>query len=74
MIDTVSVLLDPENHQRDWDEVLQYALMAYRSSVQESTGESPHMMMYGEDIVLPVDLYTMPMESEKDNELTTDYA
>lgn len=74
MIDTVAVLLDPEKHQRDWDEVLQYALMAYRSSVQESTGESPHMMMYGEDMVLPIDLYSSPVNQEHETELRTDYA
>ncbi len=33
MLDTVTVLLDPVKHQQDWDEVLPYAIMAYRSSV-----------------------------------------
>jgi hypothetical protein len=73
MMDTVAVLIDPENDQKDWDEVLQYALMAYRSSVQESTGESPHMMMYGENMTLPVDLFSFPSEPEQDKDLRTDY-
>ena len=73
MMNTVAVLIDPDNHQKDWDEVLPYALMAYRSSVQESTGESPHMMMYGENITLPVDLYSFPVEPEQDKDLKTDF-
>ncbi|CAG2198006.1 unnamed protein product [Mytilus edulis] len=34
-------------HQKDWDEHLQLALMAYRSSDHESTGFSPSMLMFG---------------------------
>jgi hypothetical protein len=76
MLDTVSVLLDPERRQQDWDEVLPYALMAYRSAVQESTGETPHAMMYGEEMTLPVDLTSTPVETAEDQDAscTTDYA
>ena len=35
-------------------------MLAYRSSVQESTGESPAMMMLGREITLPVDLMLPP--------------
>ena len=73
MLDTVSVLMDPFKHQRDWDAVLPFALMAYRSAVQESTQETPHAMLYGEEMVLPIDLGKAPV-NEKDAELTTDYA
>ncbi|CAG2215711.1 unnamed protein product [Mytilus edulis] len=38
------------------DKHLQLALMAYRSSEHESTGFSPSMLMFGREIVLPVDL------------------
>ena len=31
-------------------------MLAYRSAVQESTGESPSMMMLGREITLPVDI------------------
>ena len=56
MLDTVSVLLDPYKHQRDWDVFIPFALMAYRSSVQEATNETPHAMLYGEEMVLPIDM------------------
>ena len=37
----------------DWDDRLPYVLLAYRCSVQESTGESPFFMLYGRDPQLP---------------------
>ena len=73
MLDTISVLLDPYKHQRDWDVVLPFALMAYRSSVQESTKETPHAMLYGEEMVLPIDMGNAPINS-KDRDLITDFA
>ncbi|XP_070547605.1 uncharacterized protein [Ptychodera flava] len=56
---TVSVLVDPD--QSNWDEVIPYAMMAYRSSPQESTGETPNMMMLGRQVDLPVDLMVEPL-------------
>ena len=41
---------------RNWDEVLPYVMMAYRSSVHESTGQSPSSMHFGHEIQLPIDL------------------
>ena len=43
-------------NRTDWDELLPYVLMAYRSSPQESTGCSPYMLMYGKEMALPVDV------------------
>lgn len=33
------------DHQRDWDHHLQLLTMAYRTSVHDTTGETPAMMM-----------------------------
>ncbi|XP_045482836.1 uncharacterized protein LOC123686668 [Harmonia axyridis] len=44
------------DHQRDWDKYLHLFTMAYRSSVQESTGETPACVMFGREIRLPCDL------------------
>ncbi len=41
---------------RTWDEHLPYLMMAYRSSVHASTGVTPFAMLYGREMVLPVDL------------------
>ena len=46
--------------QKDWDEQLPWALMAYRSAVNESTKFSPSMLMLGREILLPIDLIYGP--------------
>ena len=40
---------------RNWDECLPYVLFAYRTSVQESTQESPFHLLYGRDPYLPAE-------------------
>ena len=44
------------SHQRDWDKVVPLILMAYRSSVHETTGFTPCQMMFGHEINLSIDL------------------
>ena len=44
-----------EVRKHDWDEQLPYLLFAYRSSVQESTRESPFCLLYGRDPRLPTE-------------------
>lgn len=55
------------NHQRDWDQHIPLALMAYRSSVHESTGFSPSMLMFGREIELPIDLLYGPHPEKQGN-------
>ena len=43
------------------------ALMAYRSSVHESTGFSPSMLMLGREIELPIDLLYGPHSVKQGN-------
>ncbi len=43
-----------ENDQRTWDIYLPQVLMAYRSSVHAATGKTPNMMVFGRDVVLPM--------------------
>ena len=43
-----------ESKQNIWDEHLPYVMLAYRSSVHDSTGFSPNMMMLGREVVLPL--------------------
>ena len=40
----------------DWDDHLPYIMLAYRSSPHESTGMSPNLMMFGEELARPIDL------------------
>ena len=45
-----------KENQTDWDDQLQQVMLAYRSSVQESTGFTPHFLWTGREVQLPVDL------------------
>ena len=42
--------------QDDWDEHIPLLMLAYRSSVHETLGVSPAMMMFGRDLTLPTDM------------------
>ena len=45
-----------ERHGQDWDHHLLFTLFAYRASLQESTQESPFLLLYGRDPRLPSSL------------------
>lgn len=62
-------------HQKDWDHYLPYIMMAYRSSVHETLGETPCFMMMGREATLPVDLLYGAHNSEQKsvNEYVNDF-
>ncbi|XP_050507422.1 uncharacterized protein LOC126885038 [Diabrotica virgifera virgifera] len=43
-------------NQRDWDQHIHLFLMAYRSAVNETTGQTPTCLMLGREVRLPCDL------------------
>ena len=52
-----SLLRKKVNRDRDnWDEQIAAALLAYRSSVQATTGFSPFEMLYGREAILPLSI------------------
>ena len=52
-----SLLRKRVNRDRDnWDEQIAAALLAYRSSIQASTGLSPFEMLYGREATLPLSI------------------
>ena len=51
-------------HQRDWDEYIPLVMMAYRSSIHESTSTSACKMTFGHEIRLPIDLLFSQPERE----------
>ena len=55
LLDAIAKLIEPGRHQRDWDEVIPYVMMAYRSSIQDSTGETPNMLMFGRENRSPIE-------------------
>ena len=42
--------------RNDWDDHLPFIMMAYRSSVHESTKCSPNLLMFGRELMLPTDI------------------
>ena len=39
-----------------WDKIVKLCTLAYNSSVQESTGQTPYFMVFGREATLPIDL------------------
>ena len=42
--------------QDEWDEHIPLLMLAYRSSIHETTGVSPDMIMISRELTLPVDI------------------
>ena len=59
---TLQAMLRTEvsDKQDDWDENIPVLTMAYRSSVHETTGETPNMMMLGRELPMPSHLLACP--------------
>ena len=58
----------------DWDDLLPAVMMAYRSSVHESTGFSPYRLMFGEECTLPMDIGLPREQSDTPDSITSLYA
>jgi len=43
-------------NQRDWDSQFPKVLLAYQTSIHESTGYMPFLVNYGHSVTLPVDV------------------
>ena len=61
-------------HKDDWDDLLPPVMMAYRSSVHESTGFSPYRLMLGEECTLPMDIGLPRHQPDPQKEVTSPYA
>ena len=41
---------------KDWHEKLSFALHGYRTGVRTSTGATPYSLIYGMEVVLPIEV------------------
>ncbi|XP_070029196.1 uncharacterized protein [Nicotiana sylvestris] len=41
---------------KQWHEKLSFALLEYHTTVRTSTGETPYMLVYGIEVVIPVEV------------------
>ena len=55
-----------DDFQSNWTQQLPYMMMAFRTSVHESTGYTPQCLVFGEQINLPIDIqYPWPEQPNK---------
>ena len=45
-----------DDHQKTWMNYVPYAMAAYRNTVHKSTGHTPNMIVYGQEVSNPVDI------------------
>ncbi|XP_060564385.1 uncharacterized protein LOC132723637 [Ruditapes philippinarum] len=62
-----------DENQKNWDAYLPILCMAYNSAVQETTGFTPSMLMFGRELDLPIDL-ALERPSTLTSSNKTDYA
>ena len=63
LLNMLSVVAKDNEH--DWDLQVPLVMMAYRTSVQESTGATPFSLMFGREARLPIDVIFGPPPGEK---------
>ena len=62
------------NNPSNWDELLSEVLWAYQTSKRLSINTTPFSLVYGHDVVLPVEVTVQSFRVVKQNQLThTDY-
>ncbi|XP_059650337.1 uncharacterized protein LOC132296116 [Cornus florida] len=59
-----------ENHPKEWHHLLSEALWAYKNSKRSSTGVTPYMLIYGHDVVLPMEMTIRSVRVPFQNKLT----
>ena len=52
-------------NQTDWDKFVDSVEFAYNSTIHDTTGITPYRMVFGEEIVLPLDLATEKVNAEQ---------
>eukprot|EP00057_Strongylocentrotus_purpuratus_P021451 XP_011675925.1 PREDICTED: uncharacterized protein K02A2.6-like [Strongylocentrotus purpuratus] len=66
LLDMLVTLIEPGKNQRDWDKYvhIHVATTAYRSSVHETIGEMPNMMMFKRELKMLSDQYVIQPNME----------
>ncbi|XP_045802284.1 uncharacterized protein LOC123895852 [Trifolium pratense] len=58
---------------RNWNKILNQVLWACRKSPKESTNSTPFRLTYGNDAVLPVEIYLQSIRIQRQMEIPTDH-
>ena len=57
---------------KDWHEMLPFALHGYRTTARTSTGANPYSLVYGMEVVLPIEVQIPSLRIMKDAGLNED--
>ena len=57
---------------KDWHEILPFALHGYRITARTSTGVTPYSLVYGMEVVLPIEVQIPSLRIMKDAGLSED--
>ena len=57
---------------KDWHEMLPFALHGYRTSTRTSTGATPYSLVYGMEVILPIEVQIPSLRIMKDVGLSED--
>ncbi|XP_070020908.1 uncharacterized protein [Nicotiana sylvestris] len=58
-----------ENHKQ-WHEKLPFALLGYRTTVSTSIGETPYMLVYGTEVVIPAEVEIPSLRITQEDEFS----
>ncbi|XP_070054287.1 uncharacterized protein [Nicotiana tomentosiformis] len=50
------ILRKMEENHKQWHEKLPFSLLGYRTTVRTSTGATPYLLVYGTEVVIPVEV------------------
>lgn len=51
-----------ENTNDEWDKYIHFALLAYKSAIHSAIRDTPSHLVFGRDLVLPIDLFSAPVK------------
>ena len=63
----ITKLAESHESEGDWEDVLPFAIMAYNSSIHDTTQATPNSILFGDDVNLPIDLATERLPTELRN-------
>ena len=62
-----------DENQKNWPDLLPIVMAAYRSAPHESTSYSPNFLMFGREVLAPIDLWLETPSEEETNLNVDDY-
>jgi len=62
-----------QSYQKDWDQHLDFIIMAFNSTLHQSTGVSPYRLVYGREMAFPLEIITKKIEDRDEPKYVSAY-